>query len=616
MSEQLQKLLDSKKITGQQFAKLSVMQPGTYVTHKSWGFGQIKDYDFITNQILIDFKGKAGHPMKIEYAADALVSLPENHVLTKQACDPEGLKALAQKDSAAFMSLILNSFPEKTATVAQIEPLFREFYTPAEWKKVWTKVRADLKKNPLFSIPAAKNEPIVTRDVPADTKTELLENFNQAVGLKPQVTAALDILRDIDLYKDSQESIIIILDTLNQTIEKNVANNLLSCVEISIIRDEIKEALGIQRDERLTTDFLLLKAPDLGKMISALPASRAKRVLHSIKIAHPTDWDTRLLKIFNNLEGGLISDTFNLFKSSNKTDLVVKHIDKLVREHSIATPIILWLAKEHPDELYDLFNVRLAQACISTLEREQFERDGRTGGKLHDLIVDNKHFLKDLLESGDLDEVKDFVRNLQISPAFEELNKRSLLGRVVKMFPEVQSLIINASLAAEAAQATKPSTLYVSWKSLERRKQELDHIINVEIPANIKEIEIAKSYGDLRENHEFKAAKERQRILARRRGELELMLELAQGIDFAAADASQVSIGTEVLLEDLSSGESFTYNILGAWDSDPEKGIISYQTTVGQALVYKKPGEIVELPSDNGARKVSIKAIKAYAGEV
>ncbi|MDK3159909.1 GreA/GreB family elongation factor [Kamptonema cortianum] len=615
MSEQFQKLLDAKKITPGQFAKLQSLQPGAYVTHKSWGFGQIKDYDFVTGQILIDFKGKPSHPMLIPYAADSLVSLPAGHVLALQASDPAGLKKMAAEDSVGFLKAILGSFPSGTATPAQIEPLFKEFYTPAEWKKVWSKVRADLKKNPLYTIPTGKNDPIIVRDQPADTKTELLETFNQAVGLKPQTTAALDILREIDLYKDSKESMLVVVNTLNLAIEKNVSGNLLSCVELSIIRDEIKEAVGIGQDERLTTDFLLLKAPDLGRLISALPAARAKRVLHSIKVAHPEDWDTRLLKIFNSLEGGLISETYALFKEDKRTDVVVRHIDKLIREHSINTPIILWLAKDRPDDLYDLFNVRFAQAAISTLEREQFARDGRTGGKLHDLLLENKTFLRDLLEDADLEEVKDFVRNLQISPAFEELNKRSMLGRVVKMFPEVQALISHASATAEAAQE-KPSTLFVSWKSLERRKEELDRIINVEIPANIKEIEVAKSYGDLRENHEFKAAKERQRILARRRGELELMLELAQGIDFANVDTTQVSIGTEVTLEDTGTGETLVYNVLGAWDSDPDKGVISYQTTVGQALVYKKPGETADLPSDKGTRKVQIKSIRAFTGEV
>jgi len=616
MSEQLQKLLDAKKVNKAQFEKLLKIQPGTYVTHKSWGFGHIKDYDFVTSQVLIDFKGKPAHPMKIEYAADSLISLPENHVLAKQASDPAGLKALAQNDSTAFLTLLLKSFPDESASMGQIEPLFKEFYTPAEWKKVWTKVKADLKKDPLFSIPSGKNEPIVMRDVPVDTKSELLEEFNQAVGLKPQMTAIQKILKDIDLFQDSKDSILIILDTINQTIERNVANNLLSSVELSIIREEIKEAMGIEREERLTSDFLLLKATDLGKMISALPSARAKRLLHSIKLAHPDDWGNRLLKIFNSLEGALISDTFTLFRDEKKAGDVYKQLDKLVREHSMNSPIILWLAKDRYDELYDLFNVRFAQAVISTLEREQFQRDGRSGGKLHDLVMDNKTFLKDILESADLEEVKDFVRNLQISPAFEELNKRSLLGRIVKMFPEVQSLIINASNAAEAAQPKAPSTLYVSWKSMERRKLELDKIINIEVPANIKEIEIAKSYGDLRENHEFKAAKERQRILARRRGELELMLELAQGLDFATADTSQVSIGTIVTVSDSQSGEPLIYNVLGAWDSNPDKGIISYQTTVGQALIYKKVGEQAELPSEAGIRKVSIKSISAYTAEV
>ena len=615
MSEQLQKLLDAGKVNKPQFEKLLLLQPGSYVTHKSWGFGQIKEYDFVTNQILIDFKGKPAHPMQIIYAADSLTHLPDTHILSKQQTDPEGLKALAKTDSAAFLSLILKSFTGHKAITAQIEPLFKDFYTPAEWKKVWSKLRTDLRKNTHFVIPSGKNDPIVLLDEPADVKTELLDQFTQAVGILPQLTAAQGILREIDYYKDSLDSIIIVLDTINVTIEKNVANNLLYCVELAIIRDDIKDHLKIQRDERLTTELLLIKAPDLGKLLNDLPGLRAKKLLTSIKGAHPDDWDTRLLKILNSLEGGLITDTFGLFLIDHKEDIFVKHIDKLIREHALTTPLILWIAKEKHDALVDLINVRLAQAIISTLEREQFLRDGRTGGKLHDLIMDHKTFFIELIESGNLEEIKDLVRNLQISPAFEELNKRSLLGRIVKAFPEVQSLINTGTGSNSDSLETKSSILHVSWKSLERRKLELDHIINKEIPANIKEIEVAKSYGDLRENHEFKAAKERQRILARRRAEIEQMLDLAQGIDFEKSDTSQVSIGTEVKIEDVLTGETTTYNILGAWDSDPEKGIISYLTPVGQSLLYKKPGETTDVLSAGVTRTVKIKAVSPFNGE-
>ena len=106
------------------------------------------------------------------------------------------------------------------------------------------------------------------------------------------------------------------------------------------------------------------------------------------------------------------------------------------------------------------------------------------------------------------------------------MDKRSLLARLVKKHPAVQSLI-------SGEQTKQDSTILVSWESLERRRIEYQELVQKKIPANSKEIAIARSYGDLRENHEYKAAKEMQKILMRRKEELEAQLMRARGTDFS-----------------------------------------------------------------------------------
>jgi transcription elongation GreA/GreB family factor len=147
---------------------------------------------------------------------------------------------------------------------------------------------------------------------------------------------------------------------------------------------------------------------------------------------------------------------------------------------------------------------------------------------------------------------------------------------------------------------------------LERRKEEYDELTTKKIPENTREIGIARSYGDLRENFEFKAAKEMQTVLMRRKAELEQMLARARGTNFENADLTQVSIGTKVILRDMGTGEMLDYIILGAWDSEPEQHIVSYQTVIGQALLGRKPGQTVELPSESSSRQVEIVEIEAH----
>jgi transcription elongation GreA/GreB family factor len=139
--------------------------------------------------------------------------------------------------------------------------------------------------------------------------------------------------------------------------------------------------------------------------------------------------------------------------------------------------------------------------------------------------------------------------------------------------------------------------------------------VQKKIPANSKEIAIARSYGDLRENHEYKAAKEMQKILMRRKEELESQLTRARGMDFANAKTDVAGPGTVVQVTDPASGQTETFTILGAWDSDPDKGVISYLTPIAQALINHRVGDEVEFELHGQKRHHRVEKIDAWKAE-
>jgi transcription elongation GreA/GreB family factor len=169
----------------------------------------------------------------------------------------------------------------------------------------------------------------------------------------------------------------------------------------------------------------------------------------------------------------------------------------------------------------------------------------------------------------------------------------------------VQSLI-------SGEQSKQDATLVVSWDSLEKRKNEYAEMVQKKIPENSKEIAIARSYGDLRENHEYKAAKEMQKVLMRRKSELEAQLVRARGMDFANARTDIVSIGTVVHTTDLALNKPEKFTILGAWDSDPDNGVISYLTPIGQAMLNHKVGDEVVFEIHGAPHKHRVDAITAW----
>jgi len=219
-------------------------------------------------------------------------------------------------------------------------------------------------------------------------------------------------------------------------------------------------------------------------------------------------------------------------------------------------------------------------------------------------LVEDRQLLGDIFKNVDVALARDAMRRLQLSPLFDELTKRSLLARVVKVYPELESMI-----AGVEAQ-DKASPLIVSWSSLEKRKAEYEELVKVKIPENSKEIALARSYGDLSENFEFKAAKQMQSVLMRRKAELEQMLHNARGTSFENPDTSRVSIGTIVTLRDAETKNEEAYTILGAWDGDPDRHIISYQTAIGQALLGHKINDTVLLNTEHSAAQFTIVSIQ------
>ena len=239
---------------------------------------------------------------------------------------------------------------------------------------------------------------------------------------------------------------------------------------------------------------------------------------------------------------------------------------RLISQHQASSELLLWLAKERSDSFADILGPEVFRAMLTAMERDQFNE--KRSNKLRDFILDDPTLLVELIGSADLEVIKDLTRALQLSPCFDDMDKRSLLARIVKSYPAVQTMISGRAIQVRKEE----TTLVVSWESLERRKNEYAELVQKAIPANSKEIAIARSYGDLRENHEYKAAKEMQKILMRRKGELEAQIVRARGSDFANPRTDVVGIGDVVSVTDLEHKHPEHFTILGAWDSDPDEG--------------------------------------------
>src|SRR5690348_4773027 len=109
MEAELEKLVEAAKLTSKAAEKLEQLKPGTFCLHKSWGFGRVAEWNLLLNQIVIDFAGKKGHPMQLQYAAENLDVIPTEHFLARKASDLAAMKKLAKDDPLAVVRNILDS---------------------------------------------------------------------------------------------------------------------------------------------------------------------------------------------------------------------------------------------------------------------------------------------------------------------------------------------------------------------------------------------------------------------------------------------------------------------------------------------------------------------------
>ncbi|MBC8433451.1 MAG: transcription elongation factor GreA [Desulfobacterales bacterium] len=142
----------------------------------------------------------------------------------------------------------------------------------------------------------------------------------------------------------------------------------------------------------------------------------------------------------------------------------------------------------------------------------------------------------------------------------------------------------------------------ITRKGYEALKVELEHLKKVERPKNIKDIEEARSHGDISENAEFEAAKDRQAFIAGRLNDLEYKLALAEIIDPDTMPKDRAVFSSLVLLENSDTGEKVEYQLVGPDESNIEQGLISVSSPLGKAIIGKKPGDEIILQTPGGKR--------------
>lgn len=604
MKEELESLVAAGKIERRHVAPLLALIEQGYGHHRSWGLGRIRQVDPVFGRMILDFPARPGHSMDLGFAAEQLKPIPRDHILVRKAEALPGLRALAALKHLEVIKLVLQSHGGR-ATVEQIQQALVPDVISSDWRKWWETARAEMKRDGHFLVPLKKTEPIVYQAEQTSLRDRLLQDFRDARGLKARLAVASELLKNLGDLEDAPAVAREAIALLNAEIASHQRTQPALALEAIFTREDLARAAGLEpQPDEVNAAAIWQETPDPAGVLERVSVPRQKRALQSLRASRPDTWHAQLLTALNHLNARLCGECAHALIEAGHLDVLKQHLARLISQHAASSELLLWLAKDRgSDQFADILGAEVFRAILSAIEQDQFQE--RKTRRLQDYVLADQDLIIELIESADIEVIKDLTRALQLSPSFDDMDKRSLLARIVKHFPAVQSLI-----AGDQARQEQP--LIVSWESLERRRLEYHELVEQKIPANSRDIALARSYGDLRENHEYKAAKEHHRLLMERKAELEYQLGRARGTDFSDARGDVVSIGTRLQITELGRDHTEVFTILGAWDLDPDRHIVSYLSPLAQALMGKKPGELAELELQGHSARYRIDWVEPY----
>jgi transcription elongation GreA/GreB family factor len=553
------------------------------------------------------------------FAAAALTPIPETHVEARRMADAGTVRQEALDNPVEFIHSVVSDFNARLTLESLSDYLSTVLPDSAfpsggkdAFKRWWTNVRNKLKADGRFLLPSKKAEFVAVRERPASPHLDIVAAFEKSRQPKEQAAAAEALLRGLDKFEGEQGVLDRVLGLLEKAAADHQRRSPAHSIHLLCVRDEVLERRKATLPEgALTlTEFLSHPPAHLAALLAPLPAARIRHALEAGVALGGTAGDSLLLSVLQEGDSKVVTEATRLLLEKGHLAPLRDHLSRTINERSTNPELLAWLLGKRPDNMTDLITVETLDAAISIVERENI-KDSKRGAKLHKVLADDKALIGVALKSSDGEAARDFVRKIMRTPVFEATDKRALLARAIKARPELQELL-EASEEKASAAAPAAKMLTVSWASLERRKKDYDELVNTRIPANSRDIQVAREQGDLRENAGFKFAKEQQGVLMRQKAELEQQLANCRGTNFENPDISRVALGTTARLRDKSTGAEEELHILGAWDGDSAKNIVSYLAAAATALIGHAATETVRLPSEHGEREVEITSITPF----
>ncbi len=585
------------------FLLLNHIEKGNFVLHASdWGVGEIVDCSFLREQIIVEFENVHGAKKAISFKNGfrSLIPLPKDHVLVLRFADPDQLVAKATKRPVELISHILRDLGPKTAH--EIKELLYEYVIDADrYSKWWQATRSKLKKDGHIQLPKTAKDRFLLREEKLEAVDRLCHALQGKEGFYEIFGTIYPLIRDFpELLKKKSKSVELV---------REKALSLLAMEGISDI-DRLQAYFFLQYFLEDPAYFDQIRAviqniDDVQRELCRIEVVvMRKYFMQAIRQIRP-DWEELFCQMLLVAEPSQLRDyLLKELSTPEATPRLLKLLEYLL-EHPASYPdSFLWyfqklvarearlLTSQHDCErFFESFFL-----LLSSLEHRPAYRD--IVKKMHTLLTGERFkIVRELLKDSDKAFAQEFLLLASKCHTIPKHNQKILHSLVE---------VVHGVAKERADPLLDHSIIWTTNAGYERVKARIAHLGTFEIVDNAKEIEAARALGDLRENSEFKFALERRSRLQK---ELKLLSDQFHKSRIITPDditLDLVGIGNRVELED-EKGKKIVFSILGPWDADPDKQILSLHSKVAQTLVGKRVGDSFLFRDD----RVTVKKIES-----
>ncbi len=574
------------------FEKHISFDVGSFVSHNSWGIGKIKSIS--GDEIVIDFVKKRNHKMSLKMAVNALTSLAKDHItVLKVRKKKDVLHDKIKNDITWALKIVIRSF-DNAANMKQIKAaLVPGILTQGEWSSWSTNARNILKEDPVFGNHPDKIDVFIVRDKPISKEEKIYNKFKAEKNFFNKIKALDDFVKVSDVESDFFNEMFSYFANL---LKSHTIVNEQTIASFFVVSKLVNEFPFLKSAE-FELDFMKLIAniDDLEAVYVKLDNSDIKRSF-LIALKQLEDWPDLYIRLFPKSMSTAIIDELSSSGYKDRIEELFISISDRYREFREAFIWIVrnyvtekWCSKHNTNYEKILINmVHLLDITFREISDKKDVSDNRRLNKQIQTFLFREGKISDYLSSADEDSVSRIYTLISDVKDLDPQIKIKLKDTIKHRFPDFR---FYDETSSKAEKKTSIRGLLVSEKSYKVKQQELKHLVEVEIPMNSKEIGAAIALGDLSENAEYKAGKEKQELLQITVGKLKEEIEKAQIVDPANISDEKIAFGVKVSMKNNTSGKNEEFTILGPWESDPAKNIISYQSPFAGELLGHQAGE-------------------------